>query len=62
MNAVTVLRAKLDEWLAGNCEEAGATLMPGVRVDSLLRNGDQFIGVKAGDDELRCHIVVAADG
>lgn len=62
VNAVTVLRAKLDEWLAGKCEEAGATLMPGVRVDSLLRNGDQFIGVKAGDDELRCHIVVAADG
>jgi electron transfer flavoprotein-quinone oxidoreductase len=62
VNAVSVLRAKLDEWLAGKCEEAGATLMPGVKVDSLLRDGEQFVGIKAGSDELRCHVVVAADG
>ena len=62
VNAVTVLRAKLDEWLAGKCEEAGVTLLPGVKVDSLLRNGDQFVGIKAGDDEMRCRVVVAADG
>ena len=60
--AVTVLRAKLDEWLGNKCEEAGVTLMPGVRVDALLRNGEQIIGIRAGDDELRAHVVVAADG
>jgi electron transfer flavoprotein-quinone oxidoreductase len=62
VNAVTVLRAKLDEWLAGKCEEAGVTLLPGVKVESLLKSGDQFVGIKAGEDELRCRVVVAADG
>ncbi|WP_213989250.1 FAD-dependent oxidoreductase [Sodalis sp. dw_96] len=62
VTAVTVLRAKLDDWLAGKCEEAGVTLMPSVKVDSLVRNGEQIVGIKAGDDELRAHVVVAADG
>ncbi|MDR3671362.1 MAG: FAD-dependent oxidoreductase [Holophaga sp.] len=62
VTAVTVLRSKLDEWLAGQCEEAGVTLMPGVKVDTLVRQGDRVTGIRAGDDELRCHVVVAADG
>jgi electron transfer flavoprotein-quinone oxidoreductase len=66
VNAVTVLRAKLDPWLAGKCEEAGVFLMSGVRVDRVLTEnggtGKRVIGVKAGDDELRAHVVVAADG
>ncbi|MDC4233044.1 FAD-dependent oxidoreductase [Actinomyces sp. B33] len=61
-NAVTVLRAKLDAWLLEQCEEAGATVMPGVKVDSLIIEGDQVVGVRAGEDELRSHVVVAADG
>lgn len=60
--AVTVLRAKLDEWLAGKAEAAGATLMPGVRVDSLLMDGGRVVGIRAGEDELHAHVVVAADG
>jgi electron transfer flavoprotein-quinone oxidoreductase len=60
--AVTVLRAKLDEWLGNQCEQAGVTLMPGVKVDALLRNGERIVGIRAGDDELRAHVVVAADG
>ena len=62
VNAVTVLRAKLDAWLSQQCEEAGAVVMPGVRVDSLIVEGGQVIGVRAGEDELRAHVVVAADG
>lgn len=62
VNAVTVLRAKLDAWLAAQCEQAGVMVMPGVRVDSLLLDGDQVVGVRAGEDELRAHVVVAADG
>lgn len=62
VNAVTVLRAKLDAWLAARCEDAGAIVMPGVRVDSLLREGERVVGIRAGDDELRSHVVVAADG
>jgi len=66
VNAVTVLRAKLDPWLAEKCEEAGVFIMPGVRVDKVLTEdgptGKRIVGVKAGDDELRAHVVVAADG
>jgi electron transfer flavoprotein-quinone oxidoreductase len=62
VNAVTVLRAKLDAWLAAKCEEAGALLMPGVRVDRVLTEQGRVTGVQAGDDELRSKVVVAADG
>jgi len=62
VNAVTVLRARLDAWLASRCEEAGVMVMPGVRVDELIVEGGQCVGVRAGDDELRAHVVVAADG
>jgi len=62
INAVSVLRAKLDAWLSGKCEEAGVMIMPGVRVDSLLKEGDQYVGVKAGEDELRAKVIILADG
>jgi len=66
VNAVTVLRAKLDPWLAEKCEEAGVFVMSGVRVDRVLTEdgatGKRVVGVKAGDDELHAHVVVAADG
>jgi electron transfer flavoprotein-quinone oxidoreductase len=67
LNAVTVLRAKFDPWLAGKAEEAGVFLMAGVRVDSLLTEtapdgGRIVVGVRAGEDELRARVVVAADG
>ena len=62
VNAVTVLRAKFDSWLAEQCEQAGVTVMPGVKVDSLITEGGQYVGVRAGEDELRCRVVVAADG
>lgn len=62
VNAVTVLRAKFDPWLSEKCEDAGVTVMPGVKVDELVREGGRFVGVRAGDDVLRSHVVVAADG
>ena len=62
VNAVTVLRANLDPWLAAQCEEAGALIMPGVRVDRVLIEGTRVVGVQAGDDELRSKVVIAADG
>ncbi len=62
VNAVTVLRAKLDDWLASECEGAGVMVMPGVRVDTLLFDEDRVVGVRAGEDELHAHVVVAADG
>jgi electron transfer flavoprotein-quinone oxidoreductase len=66
VNAVTVLRAKLDAWLAEKCETAGVFIMPGVRVDRVLTEdgatGQRVVGVRAGEDELRARVVVAADG
>ncbi len=61
-NAVSVLRARLDAWLVEQCEEAGVMVLPATKVDRLLREGDQVVGVVAGEDELRAHIVIAADG
>ncbi|MDR0488518.1 MAG: FAD-dependent oxidoreductase [Propionibacteriaceae bacterium] len=60
--AVTVLRAHLDSWLADQAESAGAMVMTGVRVDSLLRENGRIVGVVAGDEQLRSHVVIAADG
>ncbi len=66
VNAVTVLRAKLDAWLAQKCEEAGVLILPSVRVDRVLTEGGptgkRVVGVQADTDELRAHVVVAADG
>jgi electron transfer flavoprotein-quinone oxidoreductase len=67
VNAVTVLRANFDPWLAAKAEEAGAFLMTGVRVDSLLTEpglsgAPTVVGLRAGDDELRTRVVIAADG
>lgn len=58
----TVLRAKLDEWLAGKAEEAGAMLATGFTVESLLVKDGKVYGVKAGDEELEADIVICADG
>lgn len=67
VNAVTVLRAHLDPWLAGKAEEAGAFLMPGMHVDSLVTEEGptgrpRVVGLSAGGDVLRSHVVIAADG
>lgn len=62
VTAVSVLRARLDEWLATKCEEAGVILMSGVKVDTLVKENERIVGIRAGGDELRAHVVVAADG
>lgn len=62
VNAVSVLRAKLDPWLAEQAEAAGATIMPGMKVDELVREGGKFCGVRAGEDTVCGKIIVAADG
>ncbi|USR79955.1 FAD-dependent oxidoreductase [Arcanobacterium pinnipediorum] len=62
-NAVTVLRAKLDPWLAEQAEEAGVTVMNGVKVDELVKSESGAVcGIRAGEDVLYAKIVVLADG
>ena len=50
VNAVTVLRAKLDAWLAQKCEEAGVLILPAVRVDRVLTEdgatGKRVVGIR----------------
>jgi len=62
VTAVSVRRSRLDEWLASKCEEVGVMLMSGVRVDELVIENERIVGIRAGGDELRSHVVVAADG
>ncbi len=60
--SVTVVRAVLDEWMAGLAEEAGAMVVPGITVDGLVREGGRVVGIRADGEELRADVVVAADG
>ncbi len=58
----TVLRNRFDPWLMEKAEQAGAQFISGVRVDALIREGNQVTGVQAGDDILKADIVILADG
>lgn len=58
----TVLRSKFDQWLFGKAEEAGAQLIPGVRVEEVLQKDGKVIGIRAGEDDLYAHVVILADG
>jgi electron transfer flavoprotein-quinone oxidoreductase len=56
------LRAKFDNWLAGKVEEAGAIIAGGLAADDLIMDGTAVRGVKAGEDDFMCNVVVLADG
>ncbi len=58
----TVLRAKLDAWLAENAEEAGAMIIPGSTVDGLIVKDGKVAGIKTGDEELEADLVISAEG
>lgn len=61
-HSYTVLRASFDAWLASQAEDAGAMLVPGIRVDELIEENGKIVGVKAGEDEMYADIIIAADG
>ena len=59
----TILRAGFDAWFAGLAEEAGCDVIAPARVDDLLRDDrGQFVGVRAGGDELTGDVIILADG
>ena len=58
----SVVRAKLDEWFASEVEAKGGTLASGVLVDGLIEENDKIVGIRAGEEEMRSDVVVAADG
>ncbi len=61
-NSFTILRAKFDQWFANKAVEAGATLIPNIRVDDLLWKDKRVVGIVAGTDKLEASVVIAADG
>jgi electron transfer flavoprotein-quinone oxidoreductase len=58
----TVVRAKLDQWLAGKVAEQGAMVVPNMKVDELLRKDGRVIGIRAGGDEIGAGVVIVAEG
>lgn len=58
----TVLRATFDSWFAEKAMEKGAYVIPEKKVDKLLWEDGRVAGIKAGDEEIGAHIVIAADG
>lgn len=59
----TVLRGTFDKWFAKQATRKGAMLVENTLVVDLLKEGEQVVGVKtATGEELRAHVVIAADG
>ena len=58
----TVLRARLDPWLASKAEEEGAMLISGIQASELLMKDGKVEGVRCGEDELFADVVILADG
>ncbi len=61
-NSFTILRAKFDQWLAQKAVDAGAILIPGIKVDDLLWKDGKIAGIIAGPDKIEANVVIAADG
>lgn len=61
-NGYTVLLSKFNEWFASKVEQAGGIVTSGIYVEDLLWEKDSVVGVKAGGEEIRSNLVVAADG
>jgi electron transfer flavoprotein-quinone oxidoreductase len=61
-NGCTVLLSKFNEWFASKVEHAGGIVTSGICVEDLLWEGDSVVGVKAGGEEIRSNMVIAADG
>lgn len=58
----SVLRARLDAWLAEKAEEAGAMIIPGSTVDGLIIRDGKVCGIKTGEEELEADLVISAEG
>jgi electron transfer flavoprotein-quinone oxidoreductase len=58
----TIVRAKLDQWLAEKVTEKGAMVVPNMKVDELLRKDGRVIGIRAGGDEIGAQVVIVAEG
>ena len=58
----TLLHSTFDRWFADRATERGALVIPGYKVDDLLIEEGQVVGIVSAGDEIRADVVVAADG
>lgn len=58
----SVLRAKFDRYLAKQAERQGVQVITKSRVDDLVMENGQVVGVMVDGDELRSDVVIACDG
>jgi electron transfer flavoprotein-quinone oxidoreductase len=58
----TVVRARLDQWLAEKVGEKGGMVVPGMKVDELLRKDGRIVGIRAGEDEIGYALIGVAGG
>ncbi len=60
--AYSVLRAKLDRWMAERVAEEGGVLSTCTSVEGLLFDGDRVVGVRTNREEIRSKVVIDASG
>ncbi len=58
----TVLRVKLDQWLAKKAVESGAMLVNGVTVDRLAMKDGKVVGVEQDGDTITADTVILSEG
>ncbi len=58
----SVLRSRLDNWMAAKVEEAGGMIVTGVRVDDIVVRDGKVDGIVAGEDVMEADAVILADG
>jgi len=58
----TVVRARLDQWLADKVTEKGGMVVPKMKVDALLTENGRVVGIRAGEDEIGADVTIVAEG
>ncbi len=61
-HSYTILRARFDRWLSEKLTAKGVFVIPKYRVDELLFENGVVAGIKANNEEIPAHVVVASDG
>jgi len=60
--AAVLLRARFDTLLAHEAARRGAALREGVRVDEIVRQNDQVVGLRTSEGELEADAVIVTNG
>jgi electron transfer flavoprotein-quinone oxidoreductase len=58
----TILHGIFDRWFADVAVERGALVIPGYKVDDLIKENGKVIGIESSGDKIQTNAVVAADG